>query len=159
MDIPRHADQAPLWRNLASRLLNQTAILVGRIVSEALAMDGTHRYQLAVLATLDAFGAVSQAELCRRTDIDRSDMNAVINALEAEGIVIRVSDPDDGRQNIVEMTEPGKARFERLKAGLSAAEDRALAPLAPKDRRELLRLLRILHDYHAVPPPSAERRG
>ena len=137
---------------------NQTAILVGRIVSEALAVEGTHRYQLAALATLDAFGAVSQAELCRRTNIDRSDINAVVNVLEAEGIVTRVSDPDDRRQNIVEMTETGKARFVRLKAGLAEAEDRALAPLAPADRRELLRLLRILHDYHAVPPPSAESR-
>jgi DNA-binding MarR family transcriptional regulator len=157
--LPRARSSSPLWRNLASRLLNQTAILVGRVVSEALAVEGTHRYQLAALATLDAFGAVSQAELCRRTNIDRSDMNAVVNALEAERIVTRVSDPDDRRQNIIEMTETGKARFERLKAGLADAEDRALAPLAPADRRELLRLLRILHDYHAIPPPSAESRG
>ena len=159
MDITQHAGQAPLWRNLASRLLNQTAILVGRVVSEALAVEGTHRYQLATLATLDAFGAVSQAELCRRTNIDRSDMNGVVNALEAEGIVRRVADPDDRRQNIVQMTGKGKARFGRLKAGLALAEDRALAPLAAADRRELLRLLRILHDYHAAPPPSAEGRG
>src|ERR1700676_1776105 len=50
-------------------------------------------------------------------------------ALEAEGIVTRVSDHDDRRQNIVGMTETGKARFERLKAGLAEAEDRALAPI------------------------------
>jgi DNA-binding MarR family transcriptional regulator len=159
MDITRHTDQAPLWRNLASRLLNQTAILVGRIVNEALAAEGTHRYQLAVLATLDAFGAVSQAELCRRTNIDRSDMNAVVTALEAEGVVTRVSDSVDRRQNIVEMTETGKDRFERLKVGLLEAEDRALAPLVRADQRELLRLLRILHDYHAAPPPTTETRG
>jgi DNA-binding MarR family transcriptional regulator len=159
MDITRHTGQAPLWRNLASRLLNQTAILVGRVVSDALAVEGTHRYPLAALATLDAFGAISLAELCRRTNIDRSDMNAVVNELEAAGIVTRVSDPDDRRQNIVELTEMGKARFERVKAGLREAEERALAPLAPADRRELLRLLRILHDYHAVPPPSEESRG
>ena len=154
MEITRYAGQAPLWRDLVSRLLNQTAILVGRVVSEALAVEGANRYQLAVLATLDAFGAVSQAELCRRTNIDRSDMNAVVNELEAEGIVTRVSDPEDRRQNIVEMTGTGKARLKRLKAGLAEAEDRALAPLAPADKRELLRLLRILHDYHAVSPPS-----
>src|ERR1700678_3163320 len=105
MDITRHAGQAPLWRNLASRLLNQTAILVGRVVNEALAVEGTHRYQLAVLATLGAFGAVSQGEVCRRPDLDRSDMNAVVNEREAEGIVARVSDPEARRQNIVEMTE------------------------------------------------------
>jgi MarR family transcriptional regulator, lower aerobic nicotinate degradation pathway regulator len=159
MEITKHAGQAPLWRNLASRLLNQTAILVGRVVSEALTKDGTHRYQFAALATLDAFGAASQAELCRRTDIDRSDMNAVINALEAAGTVTRLPDPDDRRQNIVEMTEKGRARFERLKSGLAKAQDRALAPLAAAERRELLRLLRILHDYHAVSPPSNEGHG
>jgi DNA-binding MarR family transcriptional regulator len=159
MDITRHADQAPLWRNLASRLLNQTAILVGRVVNEALAAEGTHRYQLAVLATVDAFGAVSQAELCRRTNIDRSDMNAVVTALETEGIVTRVSDPADRRQNIVEMTAAGKLRFKRLRVGLLEAEDRALTPLSPAERRELLRLLRILHEHHAAVAPSAESRG
>jgi DNA-binding MarR family transcriptional regulator len=86
-------------------------------------------------------------------------MNAVVNELEAAGIVTRVSDPDDRRQNIVEMTEAGSARFERLKAGLAAAENRALAPLTAADRRELLRLLRKLHDHHAVPPLSTESRG
>jgi hypothetical protein len=49
----------------------------------------------------------------------------------------------------------GKARFERLTVGLLEAEDRALAPLAPAERQELLRLLRILHDNHASPPPAA----
>ena len=155
MEITKHSDQAPLWRNLGSRLLNQAAVLVGRVVNDALAAEGTHRYQLAVLATLDAFGAISQAELCRRTNIDRSDMNAVVNALEAEGTVKRVSDPNDRRQNIVEMAETGKARFERLKLALLEAENRALAPLGPADKLELLRLLRILHDFHAVAPPSA----
>jgi len=155
MDITRHTSQAPLWRDLASRLLNQTAILVGRGVNEALAAEGTHRYHLAVLATLDAFGALSQAELCRRTTIDRSDMNAVVNALETDGVVTRVPDPGDRRQNIVGLTPAGHARFKRLRAGLEDAENRALSPLAPAERRELLRLLRILHDHHAAPPPAA----
>ena len=75
-DITGHAGQAP-------RLLNRTAIPAGGVVSEALAVEGTHRYQLAALATLDAFGAVSHAGLCRRTNIDRGDRNAVVDALEA----------------------------------------------------------------------------
>ena len=159
MEITYHTGQAPLWRDLASRLLNQTAILVGRLVNEALAVEGTHRYQLAVLATLDAFGPLSQTELCQRTNIDRSDMNAVINALEAERVVSRVPDPNDRRQKIVKTTRAGRARFKRLKIGLSEAEDRALAPLPRSDRRELLRLLRIVHNYHAATPPSEGTRA
>jgi MarR family transcriptional regulator, lower aerobic nicotinate degradation pathway regulator len=156
MEITRQTDKAPLLRDLTSRLLNQTAILVGRVVGEALAAEGTHRYQFATLATLEAFGAASQAELCRRTDIDRSDMNAGINALEAQGIITRVPDPDDRRQNIVELTDKGRARFKRIKARVAAAQDRALAPLAEAERQELQRLLQILHDYLATSQLSAD---
>jgi MarR family transcriptional regulator, lower aerobic nicotinate degradation pathway regulator len=156
MEITRQSDKAPLLRDLTSRLLNQTAILVGRVVNEALTAEASHRYQFATLATLDAFGAVSQAELCRRTDIDRSDMNAGVNALEAQGIVRRVPDPGDRRQNIVEMTDKGRARFARIKAGVAAAQDRALAPLAKAERRELQRLLKKLHDHLATPQSSAD---
>ena len=157
MEITKLTDQAPLWRDLPSRLLNQTAILVGRVVNETLAREGTDRYRFAVVATLDAFGPASQAELGRRTNVDPSDMNAVINGLEAEGIVKRVSNPDDRRQNIVAVTKMGRARFRRLKADLAVAQDRALAPLDAAERRELLRLLRILHDYHADLPPSERK--
>jgi DNA-binding MarR family transcriptional regulator len=155
MEITSQADKAPLLRDLPSRLLGQTAALVSRVAADALAVEGAHRNQFAVLATLDGFGASSQAELCRRTDLDRSDMNAVVNALEVEGAVTRVSDPGDRRQNIVALTEPGKARFEYLGAQLLAAQDRALAPLAKAERRELLRLLLKVHDHLAPPrPPS-----
>jgi DNA-binding MarR family transcriptional regulator len=86
-------------------------------------------------------------------------MNAVINALEAEGTITRVSDPSDRRQNIVELTKKGRSRFARVKVGIAKAQDSALAPLTATERRELLRLLRILHDYHAAPPPSSESRS
>ena len=154
MDITKQADQVPVLRDLVSRLLNQTAILVGKVASEALAVEGTHRYHFATLATLDAFGAASQAELCRRTAIDRSDMNAVVNALEVQGAVTRVPDPTDRRQNIVELTEEGRARFERTRDRLALAQDRALAPLAEAERRELLRLLQTVHDHLAAAPRS-----
>ena len=154
MEISRQTDTAPLLRNLVSRLLGQTAILFGKVVSETLADDGAHRYQFAALATLDAFGGISQAELCRRTDIDRSDMNAVINVLEAQGAVRRIPDLADRRQNIVEMTETGKARFDHIKARLVRTQDRALAPLTKAERQELLRLLQVLHDHLAAPPST-----
>ena len=149
MDITNLVEKAPVLRDLPSRLLSQTAALVGKVASDALAAEGAHRYQFAALATLDAFGASSQAELCRRTDIDRSDMNAAVNALEAEGAVTRMLDPGNRRQNIVDITEAGRARFARLRDCLREAEQHALAPLGEAERDELLRLLRLLHDHLA----------
>jgi DNA-binding MarR family transcriptional regulator len=149
MDITKQAEKAPTLRDLPSRLLGQTAALVGRVAGEALAEAGSHRYAFATLATLDAFGALSQAELCRRTDLDRSDMNATVNALETEGSVTRQPDPMDRRQNIVTLTEAGRARFEDLERRLAAAHDRALSPLSAEERAVLVGLLQRLHDHLA----------
>ncbi len=147
MDITKNAEKAPVLKTLPSRLLGQTAALVGRVAGDALADAGSHRYAFAVLATLDAFGPLSQAELCRRTDLDRSDMNGTVNALEAEGSVTRRPDPADRRQNIVALTEAGRTRFDDLERRLSAAQDKALAPLSGDERALLVQFLQRLHDH------------
>jgi DNA-binding MarR family transcriptional regulator len=147
MDATALSEKAPVLRDLPSRLLAQTAALAGRIVAEVLEGEGAHRHQFAVLATLQAFGASSQAELCRRTDLDRSDMNAVVTALEATGSVERKVDPDNRRRNIVTLTARGRRRFAQLRERLEQAQDRVLAPLDRGERRELVRLLQVLHDH------------
>lgn len=157
MELTGQADKAPILRDLPSRLLAQTAALAGRVVSETFEAEGAHRHQFAVLATLDAYGASSQVELCRRTDLDRSDMNTIVNALEAEGAVTRSVDPANRRRNIVALTGPGRRRYERLCQKVEAAQDRILEPLGRKERRELVRLLQVLHDHLA--PAMAPRQG
>lgn len=154
MQISAQRDKAALLRELPSRLLWQTAVLVGKVVSDSFAAEGTHRHQFAALATLEAFGASSQAELCRRTDLDRSDMNAVVNALVLDGSVRRYPDPRNRRQNIVELTERGLSRFHHLKDKVLQAQDLALAPLRQSERHELVRLLQVLHDHLATKPES-----
>ena len=149
MELTSQADKAPILRDLPSRLLAQVAALAGRVVGEALEGEGAHRHQFAVLATLEAFGPSSQAELCRRTDLDRSDMNTIVNALEAEGAVSRSVDPDDRRQNIVALTARGRRLFVRLRDRVGAAQESVLAPLSAAERGELVRLLKALHDHLA----------
>ena len=153
MELTAQADKAPILRELPSRLLAQVAALAARVVGEALDAEGAHRHQFAVLATLDAFGPSSQADLCRRTDLDRSDMNTIVNALEAEGAAKRSVDPADRRQNIVTLTARGRRRFERLRARLAEVQEQVMAPLLPAERGELVRLLQMLHD-HLAPSPS-----
>lgn len=157
MEITKQTNKAPILRELPSRLLGQTAALVGRVVSEVLAAQGAHRYQFAVLATLEAFGNASQAELCRRTDIDRSDMNATLNALEEQGYVQRTIDTGNRRQNIVALTGSGTRRFNALRKQLEAANKQALAPLSAGERAELVRLLQCVHD-HLAPSGQADAK-
>lgn len=114
-----------------------------------------HRYQFAVLATLDEFGPVSQAELCRRTDIDRSDMTGAVNALEEAGDILREVDPASRRQNIVALSPDGKVRFKKVLKAQREAQDRLLGVLSNQDRDELVRLLQSLVDDGA---PKCARR-
>ncbi|HET6951722.1 MAG TPA: MarR family transcriptional regulator [Acidimicrobiales bacterium] len=136
-------------RALPSWLLNQAALPANRLVSEALAGAGTRRYHYSLLAALDETGPASQAELSRRTTIDRSDMVATINELAAGGLVERTPDPDDRRRNVVTITPAGRRQLGKLDRLIAAAQDELLAPLSPGERRQLVDLLARIVGHHA----------
>src|SRR5215470_1934891 len=132
-----------------SWLINQIAIPANRLVAEGLARAGTRRYHYSLMAALDEVGPASQAELSRRTTVDRSDMVAAVNELVVQGYVERSPDPGDRRRNVVTMTPAGRRRLRRLDRLLAEMQDQLLAPLSPKERTCLSTLLARLVDHHA----------
>jgi MarR family transcriptional regulator, lower aerobic nicotinate degradation pathway regulator len=124
-------------RSLTSWLVNQAALQAQRLVADA----GVRRHQFAVLAALEESGAASQAELGRRVWLDRSDLHAVLNELEGEGLVARVRDERDRRRNLVRLTSQGAERLTDLQARAQAAQEALLEPLSGPERDELRRLL------------------
>lgn len=146
METRKQAGKAQALREMPSRLLSQAAALLGGASNEVFRAHEMHRYQFAVLATLDEFGPVSQAELCRRTDIDRSDMTGAVNALEDGGDVSKEVDPTSRRQNVVALTATGKARFKKVLRAQREAQGRVLGVLSNQDRDELVRLLQSFVD-------------
>ncbi|WP_280495355.1 MarR family winged helix-turn-helix transcriptional regulator [Nocardia asiatica] len=148
MDIA-HDDAAGRLRVLPSRLVNQVALVANRATERALEPTGSRRYHYALLATLREFGPASQAELGRRTRIDRSDVVAVVNDLAARGLVERTPDPADRRRNIVTLTAAGARHLEELHERLAVAQDELLAGFSAADRDTLVTLLtRILDAHH-----------
>jgi DNA-binding MarR family transcriptional regulator len=129
-----------------SWLLNQAALAANRLVAEALASAGARRHHFALLAALDEFGPASQADLSRRTTIDRSDMVAAVNELAGDGAVERTRDPADRRRNVVRITRKGRGRLRTLGGLLAGAQDELLAPLSATERATLIRLLTRLVD-------------
>lgn len=136
-------------RTQTSWLINQVALPANRLVTEALAGAGTRRYHYSLLAALDEVGPTSQAELSRRTAIDRSDMVAAINELAGQGYIERSPDPADRRRNVVTMTPAGHRRLRQLDGLLAEVQDQLLGPLSPEDRAHLITLLTRLVDHHA----------
>ncbi|MFI7469256.1 MarR family winged helix-turn-helix transcriptional regulator [Nonomuraea sp. NPDC049646] len=138
-------------RALPSRLANHAALTANRIVDQAFAQAQVRRYHYALLAALEEYGPASQAELGRRTGIDRSDMVATVNDLAGRALVERAPDPGDRRRNIVTITAEGRRRLAELDRLLARAQDEFLAPLPLADRERLVDLLTRLADHHGGP--------
>jgi DNA-binding MarR family transcriptional regulator len=152
--VPADFASAPArLRSQPSWLVNQVALTATRLVTEGLASVGLRRHHYSLLATLDEVGPASQAELSRRTAIDRSDMVAAVNDLAEGGYVERSPDPDDRRRNVITLTPAGRRLLAQIDNLLADVQARLLAPLSPTDRTRLTTLLTRLATHHTPPPP------
>jgi len=139
---PTALTQLPSW------LLTQSAAQAHRVVTESFAAGGARAYHIRLLATLVEFGPASQAALGRRSSIDRSDVVAALNELEADGYVRRSPDPEDGRRNVITITTAGKRQYKRLTNLVGKAQEEIFAPLSAADRTRLTTILGKLLAYH-----------
>ncbi len=142
-DPPRRLTELPSWQT------SEVAKRAQRLVAETLAAEGARRPHFTVLTALAERGGVTQAALGRRLLIDRSDLHAILNELEADKLIARVRDEGDRRRNLVELTPAGARALARLDARVEAAQAALLEPLSATDQRQLRRLLGRLVEHHA----------
>jgi DNA-binding MarR family transcriptional regulator len=111
---------------------------IQRSALEPLSLDGR---RLAVLTLVDAEGPALQQRLAERLGVDRTTMVALVDALEAPGLVRRRRDPADRRGQQVTITRRGVALLQRANQAVDAVEETFLAGLSELDQRQLRRLL------------------
>jgi len=116
-----------------------------RIVA-ALAGSGLNPGQLAIVAALASVNDLSQRELTRLTDIEKSSMVIFLNQLEADGWVERRTHPTDRRAHAIHLSEAGRARLGPVGQRLAAAEATFLHGLSDEEARQLAGLLHRLAD-------------
>jgi DNA-binding MarR family transcriptional regulator len=81
-------------------------------------------------------------ELARRADLTSGAMTSRLDALEKEGFVRRLRDPDDRRSVLVELTEKGRKKHEQA-MGIQAQKEALLAEaLTNREKEQLNSLLR-----------------
>ena len=141
-EIPARLATKPSW------LVTQLSVHAHRLASEGFAEVDARGYHYRILAVLDEVGATSQAELGRRSNMDRSDVVAAINELAERGAVERTPDPDDRRRNIVTLTTTGKRLLRRMEHVLDQVQDNLLEPLSAEERQTVTRLLIRLLAHH-----------
>lgn len=131
----RRVSGQPTW------LLSRANARAQGILHEAFAAAGTRPYHYRLLAALEQDGPQSQAQLGRRTAIDRSDVAGALNELADRRVVRREPDPGDARRNIVSLTDAGRAELARLDTVLAAVQADVTSALTRRERDELVRLL------------------
>jgi DNA-binding MarR family transcriptional regulator len=81
-------------------------------------------------------------ELARRADLTSGAMTSRLDALEKEGLVRRLRDPDDRRSVLVELTEKGREKHEQA-MGIQMQKELLLAEaLTDREKDQLNGLLR-----------------
>jgi DNA-binding MarR family transcriptional regulator len=126
---------------LTSWQLAQGAARARRLVQARLAALGGSRSEFAMLATLEEFGGLSQADLGRRIGLDRSDVTALVTAAELSRLIRRERDGSDRRRMTVSLTRAGVRRLEELQEAIDGAQDELVGGLTAAERRQLTALL------------------
>jgi DNA-binding MarR family transcriptional regulator len=103
-------------------LLKHAQQRLAELTAAALEPFGVSGREIAVLLVLDALGPSSQREAAARLGVDRTTMVALVDGLQAKGLVVRAPFALDRRRNVVSFSEDGHARFLRALAASDAAE-------------------------------------
>jgi DNA-binding MarR family transcriptional regulator len=110
----------------------------------AMAGYGIDGRELAVLTVLAADYPLSQHEAAQRLGVDRTTMVALVDELEAKGLVERHRSPQDRRKNIVQLTDAGRRCLDGAERARGEVEREFLAPLGDELGRQFLHALQTL---------------
>ncbi|MEU9965483.1 MarR family winged helix-turn-helix transcriptional regulator [Streptomyces malaysiensis] len=127
--------------HLARRFQQAHSLLWGAMVSEE-----TTSPQFAVVNALMERPEIDQRTLSEHVHLDRSTIADLVARLARRGLLERVRDPNDGRRNVLRLTDEG-ARVHRKLVTRTARMNRVfLAPLDETERETLLRLIARVTD-------------
>lgn len=126
--------------------LARTAKIVGRAFDDALAAAGGSTPIWLILISLKTQPTVNQRELADAVGIQGATLTHHLNAMEADGLIIRRRDPANRRVHQLRLTEAGEILFHRLAAAARAHDERLRAGLGNEEIATLEHLLGRLHD-------------
>ncbi len=107
----------------------------------ALGEGGMAPRVFSALALVCAHADITQSELARMLGIERSGLVAIVDDLQAEGLIRRVPVPRDRRVQALVPTEAGRAAAAEIHAAVKASEDRLMAGFSAAERQTLAGLL------------------
>lgn len=135
-------DRSDASQDEVAHLLRRAHQRASSILSGAFGPGGFTPPQFAVLNKLLEIGSMSQNSLGRAVAMDAATTQGVVRRMIERGLISRAADPLDRRRVRLGLTAQGRAAVQEALDRAGAAEHAILAPLNPRERQTLIRLLR-----------------
>jgi DNA-binding MarR family transcriptional regulator len=128
-------------------LLSELGWSQARLFRESLEPFGVDPREFAVLRALSAAEGPSQRAVSTALGITPSRMVAVVDSLEAKGLVERRQNAQDRRARAVYLTEAGSRTYAGVLDRVTKVEQWLSGPLQDSERQALLGLLHRVADH------------
>jgi DNA-binding MarR family transcriptional regulator len=134
----------PLLSERPGYLLWRIALRSRELIDQALEPLGIRARTFALLAFLSHVGPISQQTLGQYAGVDASTMVALVDGLEALGVIERRRDPRDRRAYLLHLTTAGKRALETAGRLTTDVEKELLSALEPAEQTRLVDLLKTV---------------
>lgn len=116
-------------------LVVRIAEMVDRAFVDALAGLGLNARHLRLLVLVERAQGLNQRELAMQLGMDPGNLIAVLDSLEAEGLLDRTRSETDRRQRLVSLTSKGRRALAKALRATAAVDARILESLPAAQQR------------------------
>jgi DNA-binding MarR family transcriptional regulator len=126
--------------------------LFDRRLQEALRELGVAPGQFAPLVMLYEQDGLTQAELCKRINVEQPTMANTLERMERDGLIRRKVDDADRRRALVFLTQKSKDVRAQVLEGVRQVSTRTVAQISAADQDAIFRLLGRMVENLRNPP-------
>src|SRR5215469_11115891 len=108
-------------------------------------MVGLSGPRLRLLLAVEDAGRLRMGDLAEDLGVTARTVTTLVDALEREGLLVRLSDPTDRRATLLALTERARTQFAQVRRIQMQLGEELVAPLDLQQRRQLLDLLSRLN--------------
>jgi DNA-binding MarR family transcriptional regulator len=150
LDAQEHQEGAPppSASEVVSTLI-ATAHRLRRVLNSRLSRQpgviGLSGPRLRLLLAVEEAGRLRMGDLAEDLGVTARTVTTLVDALEREGLLVRLPDPTDRRATLLALTERAHVQFEQVRRIQVNLGEALIAPLDQEQRRLLLDLLSRLN--------------
>lgn len=126
-------------------LLTDMSRIHAAYVERRLLHLGLHSGQGAIISALGECGPSSQKDLAEYRHVSAATISVMLRRMEKSGLVVR-SVSDDGKRNLISLTEEGTRMYEALCRDRSGESERVFAGLSPEELTVAETIFRTVSD-------------